>query len=211
MSTYRLLGRARTVAAGTGPLRVVVVAMIALLALFGAAGPALAHNTLVSSDPAKGARLDSAPSTITLTFDQAMQDADVNQIALTAPDGAQVPVGQPRIERNVLSASIPALTAAGEYIIGFRILSADGHPVTDEIRFTLTTAAASSSSAPQSQSSPATTQPPTSAPVAPQADNGGDSSSGLPVWVWVVGAAVLLAVGVTVALRMGRTSGDKQE
>lgn len=186
--------------------RALVVAGIAVLALFGAAGPAAAHNTLISSDPAEGAQLESAPSTITLTFDQAVQEGDVNEVAVTGPDGGQYAEGTVRVERNVVTAPVRPLGPAGEYVIGYRILSADGHPVSEEIRFTLTQAG-------QGTGSP---QPPSSVAAAPdtpqtQANQGeaADSSSGVPVWVWIVLAAALLVAGVTVALRMGRSPEKK--
>ena len=32
-----------------------------------------------------------------------------------------------------------------------------------------------------------------------------ETSSGLPTWVWIVGAVVLLGVGLVLALRMGKS------
>ncbi|ASR33696.1 copper resistance protein CopC [Prauserella marina] len=180
--------------------RVIVMAGVALLALLGAATPASAHNTLVSSDPAEGAQLEEGPSRVTLTFDQTVQDAGVNQIAVTGPDGGQWIDGDVEVDSNVVSAPLRPLGPAGEYIIGFRILSADGHPVEKEIRFTLTKAGTGTpGSAAATEASPDDTAAPAS-----------DSSGGIPVWVWIIAAVVLLGVGVTVALRMGSSGEDKK-
>ncbi|PXY31760.1 copper resistance CopC family protein [Prauserella muralis] len=189
--------------------RLLLVAGVAVLALFGAAAPASAHNVLISSDPAEGARLAESPQSVTLTFDQPVQDAGVNQVAVTGPDGGQWAGGGIEVNRNVVTAPLRPLGPAGEYVIGFRILSADGHPVSEEIRFTLTKAGpGAAAGSPSSAVSEAA--PPTGTAQAPAAEDTSDegSSGGVPVWVWIVGAVVLLGIGVTVALRMGSGQDD---
>ncbi|MGW4482712.1 copper resistance CopC family protein [Amycolatopsis sp. NPDC004368] len=166
------------------------------VALLGTATPALAHNVLIGSDPTDGASLAAGPAKVTLTFDQYVQDGDVNQIAVTGPDGNQWAEGPVTVENNVISAPLRPLGPAGKYTVGYRILSADGHPVSGEIPFTLTTAgtgtpakvdAAKAAGAPASAATSSTS-----------------SSTGIPIWVWIAGAVVLLAIGLTVALRTGR-------
>ncbi|MFF4598239.1 copper resistance protein CopC [Amycolatopsis sp. NPDC001319] len=168
------------------------------VALLGTATPALAHNVLISSNPADGASLATGPAKVTLTFDQYVQNADVNQIAVTGPDGNQWAEGPVTVENNVISAPLRPLGPAGKYTVGYRILSADGHPVSGEIPFTLTKAgsgtpakvdAAKASGAPAAGTS---------------ATSSTSSSTGIPIWVWIAGAVVLLAIGLTVALRTGR-------
>lgn len=178
---------------------------VALLAVLGLASPASAHAGLVSSDPAEGARLDTAPSAVTLTFSEPIQNAGVNQVAVTGPDGGQWVDGPVQIKSNVVTAPLRPLGPAGEYVIGYRVLSADGHPVSEELRFTLTTPGPGTSQGAQA------TQP-NSPQAGTPSDNGAgqnvtqpDSSGGVPVWVWVVGAIVLVVIGLGVALRMGRS------
>ncbi|MFC4005164.1 copper resistance protein CopC [Prauserella oleivorans] len=185
--------------------RLAIVAVLAALALVGTAGPATAHNTLISSDPAEGAALDTPPSSITLTFDQEVQDADVNEVAVTGPGGGSWAEGSVRVERNVVTAPVRPLGPAGEYVIGFRVLSADGHTVSKEIRFTLTKPGPGADSAAPASSA---AQPANPARPSEQATETA-GSQGIPVWVWIVAAAVLLAVGVTVALRMGSGQEDR--
>jgi methionine-rich copper-binding protein CopC len=187
--------------------RVAVTALLALATLLGLTTPAMAHNVLVSSDPADGATLDSAPESVTLTFDQSVQDVG-NQIAVTGPEGGQWTDGDVQVRGNIVTVGLRPLGPAGEYTIGYRILSADGHPVQGEVTFTMSQAGSGTSAPGDSGAGQsATTAPPAgstaTAPTraAPSAE--GDSS-GLPVWVWVVGGVVLLAAGLTVALRMGR-------
>lgn len=180
-------------------IRALLVVWVAVLALFGAGIPAAAHNVLISSDPAEGEQLDTGPDVVTLTFDQHVQkDVDTNEVAVTGPDGNQWAEGTVEIEDNVVTAPLRPLGPSGEYTIGYRILSADGHPVSEEIRFTLTTPGTGTPAA-DSAVEPGT---PESDEAATAADS--ENESGVPLWVWVVGAAVLLVLGVAVALRMGR-------
>lgn len=178
--------------------RLLVVAGVAVLALLGAATPAAAHNVLISSDPADGARLDTAPPVVTLTFDQPVQDDGVNEIAVTGPSGGQWAEGAVEVDRTVVTRPLRPLGPAGEYVIGFRVLSADGHPVSDEIRFTLT------------QPGEGTEVPPTTGTTTTRLDQAErpEDQTGVPVWVWIVGGVVLLGAGITVALRMGRSQED---
>jgi len=167
---------------------------VAVLFLLGTATPALAHNVLISTDPANGASMATGPAKVSLTFDQYVQNANVNQVAVTGPGGqTQWTNGPVQVADNVVSVPLGALGPAGEYTIGFRILSADGHPVTGEVKFTLTQAG---------------TGQPSSVGAANLSGSGtastGGDSGGVPIFVWIIGAVVLLGVGLTVALRTGK-------
>lgn len=180
-------------------LRAVGLSLATLVALLVTAPPAAAHNQLIESSPAEGASLDEAPRSVTLTFDQPVQRGageNVNQVAVTGPDGGQWTKGEVQIDGPKVSAPLHPLGPAGEYVIGFRILSADGHPVQEELRFTLTA------------HGPGGDTPPGGQNAGPSDANTGDTASGgdgggIPVWVWVVAAVVLLGGGLTVALRGG--------
>ncbi|HKS46671.1 MAG TPA: copper resistance CopC family protein [Amycolatopsis sp.] len=156
--------------------------------MFGMVTPASAHDVLISTDPAKDAALDTGPAKITLTFDAPVQGGDINQIAVTGPNGTQWAEGSVQIDSNVISAPVRPLGPAGVYTVGYRILSADGHPVEGQYAFTLTKAG--------------TGTPATASAATGTAQSSG--SGGVPIWVWIAGAVVLLAIGLTLALRMGR-------
>lgn len=177
--------------------RLATATLLALATLLGFATPALAHNTLTSSDPAKDAAIEVAPDKVTLTFDQAVQaggsDRVINQVVVNGPGGTQWVKGPVEADGNVVTAALEPLGPKGEYKIGYRVLSADGHPVSGEIPFTLTKAG--------------TGEPiGTSAPDGEQqaGDDPTSDSGGVPLWVWIAGAAGLLIVGVVLALRLGK-------
>jgi methionine-rich copper-binding protein CopC len=173
--------------------RVLAVLALMVAAVLGTATPALAHNVLISTDPGKGASLDTGPAKITLTFDAPVQGGDINQISVLGPDKSQWAEGSVEISSNVVTAAVRPLGPAGTYTVGYRILSADGHPVEGEYTFTLTKAG---------NGTPAASQ--ASAATGTAATTGAGSGGGVPVWVWILGAVVLLAIGLTLALRTGR-------
>lgn len=167
------------------------VVLLAALVTVAGATPALAHNVLVSSDPANGATLDAAPHQVTFTFDQAIENFDP-ALKVFGPNGNDFTTAAPTIAGNAISAPMAA-GPAGDYRAVYRIVSADGHPVTGEITFTLTGAAAGTASG-----------TPTQAAGNDTGDTG--AQGGLGVWLWVIvgAAAVLVVAAVVIALRRPR-------
>lgn len=174
--------------------RAVTVLVATVLTLLGTTGTALAHNTLVGSDPAEGARLQEGPEQVRLTFDQPVR-AEYNTVTVVGPDGKHWADGTVRVEGTTVIAPVGELGPAGTYTIGFRILSNDGHPVTDKVTFTLTEPGGGTPVPPPEE---ATEQP------ADRAEAGG-----MPVWPWIVGAIAFLALGLVLALRLGKPSGGR--
>ncbi|MDX3107743.1 copper resistance CopC family protein [Nonomuraea angiospora] len=187
-----------------------------LLLAFAAAGiappAAQAHNVLVSSDPKDGATLPAAPAQVTLVFDQAVRQGYA-QVGVTGPDGSSWADGAAEVAAERVSVRVKPLPSAGAYTVGYRILSADGHPVTGKITFTL--AAGAGTGGPAQNSGQGTGQDAgqntgqgdagqaaqdAKAQAAEAAANGG---AGMAV-VWIVGSLLLLAAGTAVALRRSR-------
>lgn len=189
--TARKRGQARAV---SWPLRLLATLGIALATLLASATPAFAHNVLVSSDPADGATLDTAPARVTFTFDQPIENFDP-ALKVFGPNGNDFTTAAPTVEGNTVSAAV-SWGGAGSYRAAFRIVSADGHPVTGEITFTLSDAAAGTA-----------TGTPTSEADAGSGQSAADESGGgLGVWLWVIvgGAAVLVIAAVVIAVRKPR-------
>ncbi|MFI7633327.1 copper resistance protein CopC [Nonomuraea sp. NPDC049400] len=170
-----------------------------LLLAFAAAGvaqpAAQAHNVLVSSDPKDGATLSAAPSQVTLVFDQAVRQGYA-QVGVTGADGSSWADGSAVVAAERVSVRVKPLPAGGSYVVGYRILSADGHPVTGRITFTLSPGAAG---APAGAATGQAARD-AGAQAAEAAANGG---AGMAV-VWIVGALLVLAAGTGVALRRSR-------
>ncbi|MBB5958754.1 hypothetical protein FHS29_005363 [Saccharothrix tamanrassetensis] len=171
-------------------LPLLLACLLAGGAALATAGPALAHNVLVSSDPKDGQALEAGPAEITLTFDQPVQAGDkFNTITVRGPENTQWQAdGEPTVKNNSVTFKVRPLGPAAEYDVGYRILSADGHPVTGSLKFKTTKAG---------------TGTPAPATTATEATATDESGGGVPIWVWIVGAVILLGGGVYFALRGG--------
>ncbi|WP_028927303.1 copper resistance CopC family protein [Pseudonocardia acaciae] len=187
--------------------QLLVWAMVGVGLLLGT-GTAFAHNVLVGSDPADRSSLPAGPSQVTLKFDLPVQES-FSTVTVVGPNGNHFEAGQAKVDGNSVTAPVSPLGPAGQYTVGYRIVSDDGHPVSGSISFTLTNPG-------PGQGVPAGSAPGASggsgavAPVAgaPAESGAGSDSGGIPAWPWVVGGIVLVAAGVTVALRLGRGAGD---
>ncbi|GAA4777024.1 hypothetical protein GCM10023200_07210 [Actinomycetospora chlora] len=186
-----------------GLLAVLLTGLLALGALLLTTGTASAHDVLTGSDPADGATVPSAPRQVSLTFDEAPQ-AEGAAVTVVGPDGAHHEQGTPTLNGAVLTAGVGALPQAGRYEIGYRVVSDDGHPVSGSVAFTLTTPspAAGGAASPSAQAAGPSTAGPSTAPPSPAAAAGPDTSGGgVPAWVFVVIAIVVVGGAIALVLR----------
>lgn len=96
---------------------------------------AMAHASVVDTNPANGAKVQKLPSEATITFDE--QPSMANMV-LTEPDG-RLRTMQPDIEGSTVTAALPTDGPRGQYVVAYRVVSDDGHPVSGSIRFVVTT------------------------------------------------------------------------
>ena len=129
------------------PLTAVLVAVLTGLVLVCVpAGPASAHAELVGTTPADGARLDRAPARVTLTFTEDINLID-GGLRLVDGGGTTVPTPSPTVQGNTIRWSMPAGLADGSYLVAWRVVSADGHPVSGAFGFGVGADAQTASSA----------------------------------------------------------------
>ncbi|HEY7049462.1 MAG TPA: copper resistance protein CopC [Jatrophihabitantaceae bacterium] len=123
-------------------------------ALLFTAPAASAHATVVASDPVDGSRLQTPPTTVSVTFDQGVTLNSEGYLRVVDQSGRRVDSGQPNHPSGVgskIEVAVKSGLPDGTYTASFRIISADGHPVAGAIRFvvgngTLAAAAGGSSS-----------------------------------------------------------------
>ncbi|GAA2860669.1 copper resistance CopC family protein [Nonomuraea rubra] len=178
--------------------RLLTVLLLAFAAVGVTYSPAQAHNVLIGSDPEDGATLTASPSQVTLVFDQAVRQGYA-QVGVTGADGSAWADGSAVVAAERVSVKVKPLPAGGSYVVGYRILSADGHPVTGKIGFKLAAAATPGASGVAAGAAAGGS----SADAAEAAANGG---AGMAV-VWIVGALLVLAAGTAVALRRATPAG----
>ncbi len=105
---------------------------------FALAGTASAHATVVSSDPIDGSRLKSAPSLVTITFDEAVGLGSVGYLHVTDQSGRTVDAGaayHPGGDGTKIADKLKAGLGDGTYAASYRVISADSHPVAGTVRF----------------------------------------------------------------------------
>lgn len=111
----------------------ILAVLVAVLTVLGTATSASAHATLVSTDPAEGAVLPEAPSEVTFTFDEPVQLVPDGLLAFDA-EGKRVDL-DPKASGVEVTGALPGDLANGTYVITWRVVSADGHPIAGSLTF----------------------------------------------------------------------------
>ena len=123
--------------------RLLLLAALLLCTLLGTAQPASAHTELVSSSPKDGATPAKAPTHLTLTFDEAVDVADVRVLTV---NGDRLPVSR-TARRNVVRVALGS-PADGSFALVWSVVDEeDGHASSGRIAFSVAAKAARAGSA----------------------------------------------------------------
>lgn len=186
------------------------------LGVLGLAGPAVAHDALIGSDPAQDAVLTQAPTQVVLTF--AADQAGVGSEVLVTDAAGQVWSDGPAqvVAATVTQPLLPDLPN-GAYTVTWRSVAGDGHPVTGAFGFSVAapleepteqatepTEQATGTAEPAEPTAatepPATEAPSGTAAASSVADDGETPAA----WVWWAAAVVALVVlGALLVRRRG--------
>jgi copper transport protein len=112
-------------------------ALLFAAGLVFAGSPAQAHANLVSTDPASGTQLDEPPAQVRLRFSERVSVA-LAGVALRTADGAEIetePAAPDPADPTTVVLPIPAELANGSYLVTFRVVSADSHPIAGALVF----------------------------------------------------------------------------
>jgi methionine-rich copper-binding protein CopC len=198
----------------------VLAAVLTFVALLLVAGPASAHDQLLSSDPKDGATLDEPPASITLTFSAPPLDTGI-EIALVGPDGVAAQGTDIQVDDEVVTAQLAPDLPAGTYDVAWHVVSSDGHPIDGEFSYAVSwspepTGASTEEPEMTTQEAEPTDEPtqapdgaaePTTASELAGA-GGGAGASGLAVAGGIL-ASVLVVLGVVVMMRRKILENDK--
>ncbi|MFI9170436.1 copper resistance CopC/CopD family protein [Streptomyces lincolnensis] len=112
---------------------------VLVLLLGGGAGTASAHAALRATDPRDGTVLKTAPRDITLTFtesvgllDDSFRVLDPENRRLRPAKVAHGPEGS-----DTVRATLPGKLGEGTYVVAWRVVSADSHPVSGAFTFSV--------------------------------------------------------------------------
>lgn len=103
--------------------------------LFLAAAPAAAHATLVAASPGDGAQLAEAPEEVRLEFSEPVS-VELGGLRVFAEDGDRVDEGETRAEGDEIAVDLTDLDD-GAYVVTYRVVSQDGHPVQGGLVFSV--------------------------------------------------------------------------
>ena len=116
--------------------RVLGVLAFALLVALIPARAASAHAELVATDPADGAVVDEAPEALTMQF---TEDVSVRPDGVRVLDatGERVDDGSAAAEGSDVTVPLDGTIADGTYVVAWRAVSADGHPIRGSYTFSV--------------------------------------------------------------------------
>ncbi|MER6733559.1 copper resistance CopC/CopD family protein [Streptomyces puniciscabiei] len=144
------------------PGRLALLCAGLFLLLLSAAAPASAHAALRSTDPADGTLLRTAPRHVTLTFTESV-GLLTDSFRVYDPANHRLRTGPAEHapgRSDTARVSLPAKLADGTYTVAWRVVSADSHPVSGALTFSVGTRTATTASP-----APADTENPVTAAV----------------------------------------------
>jgi methionine-rich copper-binding protein CopC len=122
---------------GESARRILLLSLIVFSTLF-IAPKAHAHAQLTSSFPRAGAVIKTWPSQIWVEFDGDLiqiGNSHVNQLFLLDSKGKQITLKNVVVGGARVTASTVSTPTPGKVTIGWRVVSEDGHPVSNSIYF----------------------------------------------------------------------------
>lgn len=177
-------------------------AIVALLVLAPATA-ASAHDELVSSSPAAGEQLSTAPESITLAFSAEVLTIGAAIMVVDA-DGTDWVASEPVVDYGEVTATLESGMPDAGYEVRWRVVSSDGHPISGVIPFTVGDAeplVAESAAPAQSQAAePGAAEPGAAEPGNPEEEEQGTTAEGGVPRALLVGGAAAIIAGAVFAL-----------
>ena len=120
-------------------MKKLTLAIISVSLIFAGMQSANAHAQLTSSNPKKNEVIKTLPSLVWLEFDGDLLnfgDKQINKLTVTNSKKKRVDIGGPIVGGARISTKLKASLPAGKYLVTYRIVSEDGHPVEGSFFFT---------------------------------------------------------------------------
>ncbi len=97
--------------------------------------PAAAHAQLLETDPADGSVLPASPDELTLTFSEPVRLVE-DSVRVLDPGGSDVDAVSRVVDEQVI-VELPGEVGDGTYLVSWRVVSADSHPITGAFTFSV--------------------------------------------------------------------------
>jgi copper transport protein len=111
-----------------------ITILAALLAALLGTGEALAHASLIQSDPTDRAVVAQPPQKLTLTFNEPVSPL---VLRLLLPNGETIDLDNVTTAGAIVTVTPPAGPLRGTYLLSWRVISADSHPVGGALTFSI--------------------------------------------------------------------------
>lgn len=116
-----------------GVLSGLLTLVVLLITLAVSSVPALAHATLIRSEPVDGSVVASTPERFTLIFSEPVSPL---VLKLIDPGGESRALTDYRVEGGEVGVAVPSL-GEGTHVLSWRVVSADGHPIGGSVVFSV--------------------------------------------------------------------------
>lgn len=108
--------------------------LAAFLSVLLGASAALAHASLIQSEPADRAVVAQPPPRLTLTFNEPVSPV---ALRLVQPDGNVIELKDVAAGGPTVAVALPSGLPRGTHLLSWRVISADGHPVGGALTFSV--------------------------------------------------------------------------
>lgn len=108
--------------------------VLAILLWLVMAAAASAHASLSTTEPRDGSVVSTPPRVITLSFNEPVSPTSLK---LTRPDGSSTPLDHFVLTGATVEITPPGELSRGTYVLSWRVVSEDGHPVGGSVVFSV--------------------------------------------------------------------------
>jgi copper transport protein len=108
--------------------------LLALFAISLVSVSAFAHAALISSEPPDGAVIETPPVEAALVFNEPIQPV---LLWLIDPAGKRIALSGHHLDGSRLAVRLPQPLGKGSYALSWRVVSADGHPISGAVIFAI--------------------------------------------------------------------------
>ncbi len=172
--------------------RVAAASVLMAVCAIAPSSNAWAHTEIESSTPQDQAVLKQAPRQVVLTFSEAPLDTGLAVVSQGPQGRTQLPA---QVRGNDVVAVWPKESSAGPYVVSYRVVADDGHPITGQLSFQIA----------EAKGTPASSSSANSTPVpAAQAPVQGPTQSTPPYWLWALVALLIIAALYALVTRSRR-------
>lgn len=107
----------------------------AFLGLTLVATPAFSHAQLIAVTPDLGSSQSDSPPEVRLTFNEELMDFGYAMVLSDRSSGSEIPTAEPVLAGPQIALPIDTELPNGQYRAAWRVVSADGHPISGVVDF----------------------------------------------------------------------------